>query len=91
MKVECPVHGGFGCYCYRNQEDIDKLHQKEDVVIKKDKTKRMPAEWERITGIKVLDAIGWSIRYTQLVPKPYHKKISRREFVRRARLSSIIT
>ena len=56
----------------------------------KDKTKRTPAEWERITGIKVINALGWGHRFGQLVPKPYYKKISRREFVRWARNSSII-
>ena len=59
--------------------------------MEKDKTKRTPAEWEKITGVKVLVAYGWGHKYSQLIPKPYHKKISRREFVRRARLSSIIT
>ena len=53
--------------------------------------KRTPAEWEEITGIKIVDPIGWKKCHAQLVPKPFHKKISRREFVRRARLSSIIT
>ena len=57
----------------------------------KDKTKRMPAEWEDICGVRILDALGWGQKFGQLVPKPYHKKITRREFIRRASFSSIMT
>ena len=51
--------------------------------------KRTPAEWERITGVTIIDPDGWKYRHGQLVPKLYHKKISRREFHRRASYSAV--
>ena len=57
----------------------------------KDKTKRTPAEWEKIFGIRVIDPDGWRYQHGQLVPKVFHKKISQREFYRRMVLSSIET
>jgi len=50
--------------------------------------KRTPAEWEQITKIKVMDPWGWLFPQGQLKPKVFHKRISRREFYRRARVSS---
>ena len=57
--------------------------------MEKDKTKRTPTEWEEIVGIRVVNAIGWGHGHGQLVPKSYHKKISRREFHRRSVFSII--
>ena len=51
--------------------------------------KRTPAEWEVIMGIKIVTPNGWKYRHGQLMIKPYHKKISRREFHRRAMKSFI--
>jgi len=50
--------------------------------------KRTPAEWEQITKIKVIDPWGWLFPQGQLKPKVFHKQISRREFYRRAKVSS---
>ena len=51
--------------------------------------KRTPMEWEDIIGIKIIDYQGWKYSFGQLKAKVFYRKITRREFFRRAMYSLI--